>query len=82
MKEFTGYKRGINLGGWLSQCEHSEEHYNAFITENDLRIISGWGLDHIRLPIDYELVRADDDSFIEDDEEENQGSDVSFNEED
>lgn len=65
MKEFTGYKRGINLGGWLSQCEHSEEHYNAFITENDLRIISGWGLDHIRLPIDYELVRADDDSFIE-----------------
>jgi len=65
MKEFKGYKRGINLGGWLSQCEHTQAHYKSFITENDLRIISKWGLDHIRLPIDYELVRADDDSFKE-----------------
>ncbi len=65
MKEFKGYKRGINLGGWLSQCEHSQEHYKSFISENDLKVISEWGLDHIRLPIDYQLVRADDDSFIE-----------------
>ena len=24
-------KRGINLGGFLSQCEHGKEHYDAFI---------------------------------------------------
>lgn len=65
MKDFTGYKKGINLGGWLSQCEHSKEHHDFFIAESDLRQISEWGLDHIRLPIDYELIRSDDDSYIE-----------------
>ena len=65
MIEFTGYKRGINLGGWLSQCQHSEEHYRTFITEKDIGRISRWGLDHVRVPIDYELVRRQDDSFIE-----------------
>ena len=24
-------ERGINLGGYLSQCVHSKEHYDAFI---------------------------------------------------
>ncbi|MDO5558923.1 MAG: cellulase family glycosylhydrolase [Oscillospiraceae bacterium] len=65
MKEFTGYKRGVNLGGWLSQTEHTTEHYNTFITENDIRIISGWGMDHVRLPIDYELVKDNDGNDIE-----------------
>ncbi len=65
MKEFKGYKKGINLGGWLSQCKHSKEHHESFITESDVKRISEWGLDHIRLPIDYELVRSDNDSFIE-----------------
>ncbi len=65
MKSFEGYKRGINLGGWLSQCKHSKNHHDSFITEDDIRHISKWGLDHIRLPIDYELIKADDDSYIE-----------------
>lgn len=66
IQKFSGYKKGINLGGWLSQCNHCREHYDSFITENDIRRISEWGLDHIRLPIDYELVRAEGGSFIED----------------
>lgn len=66
IKTFTGYKKGINLGGWLSQCNHSRNHYDSFIAESDIRRISEWGLDHIRLPIDYELVRAEDGSFIKD----------------
>ena len=42
MKSFNGYKRGINLGGWFSQCaEYSENHYNSFITENDIEKITG-----------------------------------------
>lgn len=65
MKEFTGYKRGVNLGGWLSQCTHCTENYETFITENDIQKISQCGLDHIRLPIDYELVCSANGSFIE-----------------
>ncbi len=65
MREFKGYKKGVNLGGWLSQCEHGYEHYDTFITEADLKKISGWGLDHIRLPIDYQLVRDNDGNDIE-----------------
>ena len=60
MKEFIGYKKGINLGGWLSQCNHCREHYDSFINESDIRRISEWGLDHIRLPVDYELVISQD----------------------
>jgi aryl-phospho-beta-D-glucosidase BglC (GH1 family) len=60
MKEFKGYNRGINLGGWLSQCNHEEEHYVNFITKADIKQISQWGLDHVRLPIDYQLVKNSD----------------------
>ena len=65
MNKFTGYVKGINLGGWLSQCNHSKETYNTFITESDIERIAGWGLDHVRLPIDYELVETEDGSYIE-----------------
>lgn len=65
MKQFTGYQRGMNLGGWLSQCAHSDAHHDTFITERDIAQIAAWGLDHVRLPIDYELVRDTDDRLIE-----------------
>lgn len=66
MKQFTGYKKGINLGGWLSQCDHSKQHYDSFITESDINRIASWGLDHVRLPVDYELIETDHGDFIED----------------
>ena len=56
MKRFEGYTKGVNLGGWLSQCDHTEERYSTFITEEDIRILAGWGIDHIRVPVDYDLV--------------------------
>jgi len=65
MKEFTGYIKGINLGGWLSQCNHSSETYNSFLGESDIERIASWGLDHIRLPIDYELVETEDGKYKE-----------------
>lgn len=52
--------RGINLGGYLSQCVHTEEHYRSFIGEEDIKRIAGWGLDHVRLPIDYEVLETED----------------------
>ncbi len=64
MKPFTGYQRGVNLGGWLSQCEHSEAHYDSFLAEADIARIAGWGLDHVRLPIDYCLLRNEADDAI------------------
>lgn len=65
MKEFIGYRKGINLGGWLSQCNHSRDTYNTFITISDIERIAAWGLDHVRLPIDFELVETADGRYIE-----------------
>lgn len=49
-------ERGINLGGFLSQCPHEEAHYQTFIGEDDLKQIAGWGFDHVRIPVDYEVL--------------------------
>lgn len=65
MRKFTGFERGINLGGWLSQCNHTKERYDTFITEKDLKEIAVWGMDHVRVPVDYELVQNEDGSFKE-----------------
>ena len=50
--------RGINFGGYLSQCIHSKEHYLSFIGEADVKQISEWEFDHIRIPIDYEVLET------------------------
>ena len=63
MKKWDGYQKGINLGGWFSQCDYSEERFSSFITEDDFREISKWDLDHVRIPIDYQLVETDDGEF-------------------
>lgn len=55
MKIWKGYQKGVNLGGWLSQCPHTREHYDSFIQEEDIRILSTWGIDHVRVPVDYDL---------------------------
>ncbi len=56
MKEWKGHVKGIDLGGWLSQCVHTVEHYESFIKEEDLARIASWGLDHVRVPVDFDLV--------------------------
>ncbi|MBR1607658.1 MAG: cellulase family glycosylhydrolase [Clostridia bacterium] len=59
MRIFEGYQRGVNLGGWLSQCVALDDrHFDTFITEADIERIAGWGLDHVRLPIDCDIVFA------------------------
>ena len=58
--EFKGFKKGVNLGGWLSQCCHTTEHYDSFICEDDIKNIASWGVDHVRLPIDYNLLEKED----------------------
>ncbi|WP_026509058.1 glycoside hydrolase family 5 protein [Butyrivibrio sp. LC3010] len=66
MKQFPGFSHGINLGGWLSQCNHTKERYDNFIKESDIEKIKSWGLDHIRVPVDYDLVEEKDGTYKED----------------
>lgn len=58
-----GFYRGVNLGGWFSQCDYSEERMDHFITEKDFKIIAGWGLDHVRIPVDYNIFEKDDGTW-------------------
>ncbi len=51
---------GVNLGGWLSQYRaFDHRHFQTFITADDIQQIAGWGMDHVRLPIDYPLLEND-----------------------
>ncbi|MHB8132166.1 MAG: glycoside hydrolase family 5 protein, partial [Mobilitalea sp.] len=55
-----GYQTGVNLGGWISQFrEAKKEHFDSFITEEDIKQIASWGMDHVRLPIDYTVIEDD-----------------------
>lgn len=65
MRQFEGFQKGINLGGWLSQCKHEKKHYDTFIEEADIAKIATWGLDHVRVPVDYELIQKEDGTYIE-----------------
>ncbi len=55
-----GFQAGVNLGGWISQFrEAKKEHFDSFITEADIKQIASWGMDHVRLPIDYMVLEDD-----------------------
>lgn len=66
MKEFIGYKNGVNLGGWVSQSNYEKEHLENFITESDIERIASWGCDHVRLPFDYNIILNDDNTVSAD----------------
>ena len=56
-------KKGVNLGGWMSQCDYSEGRLNGFITEEDIKKIASWWMDHVRLPVDYNVIQNEDGSM-------------------
>ena len=55
-----GFYKGVNLGGWFSQCDYSAERLNNFIKEKDFEIIAGWGMDHVRIPVDYNIFESEE----------------------
>jgi len=55
-----GFYKGINLGGWFSQCDYSNERLDSFITEKDFAQIAEWGADHVRIPVDYNVLERED----------------------
>ncbi len=65
MKEWNGFQKGINLGGWMSQCDYSKERLENFITETDIAEIASWGMDHVRLPIDFNILENKDGTYNE-----------------
>lgn len=66
MRSWSGFQKGVNLGGWLSQCNHTKERYDHFIGEEDIKILASWGLDHLRVPVDYDLVETKEGDYKED----------------
>ena len=61
MKELIGYKKGINLGGWISQKKIDVNFKEDFILEDDIKFIKSIGLDHVRLPVDFEYIYDEKD---------------------
>ena len=66
MLKDRGFYKGVNLGGWLSQCDYSKERLDHFITEPDFAKIASWGMDHVRIPIDYNILENEDGSYKQD----------------
>lgn len=61
MKPLCGYIAGANLGHWISQYGNKgAEHWDSYITEADVARMAGWGLDHVRVPVDYFIFEHDD----------------------
>ena len=71
MKQLKGLKKGMGIGGWLTNYkrfnvlpkEHrlkitigDMEHFESYITENDVAYIASLGLDHIRLGFDQIVI--------------------------
>ncbi|MBQ2578309.1 MAG: glycoside hydrolase family 5 protein, partial [Lachnospiraceae bacterium] len=67
MKQLTGFLRGVNLGGWISQFDaYDKNHFDTFITEKDIDDIASLGFDHVRVPVDYILLETEDGTPKED----------------
>ncbi len=58
--------RGVNFGGWFSQTKTIDEkrpnafaktikHVETFLGEEDFQRVVDWGLDHVRLPLDWDV---------------------------
>lgn len=54
-----GFYKGVNLGGWFSQCDYSEDRLKNFIQERDIEKIAEWGADHVRIPVDYNVLELE-----------------------
>ena len=66
MKRFEGYLKGVNLGGWISQFDkYDVEHFETFIVKQDIKDIAELGFDHVRVPVDYNVLEDEEGNIIE-----------------
>ena len=62
---FKGFQNGINLGGWISQFDkYDKAHFDSFITEKDIAYIASLGYDHVRVPVDYNVLEDEEGNII------------------
>lgn len=67
MRVFDGYIKGVNLGGWISQFDkYDKAHFDSFIVESDIKEISELGFDHVRVPVDYNVLEDEEGNAKED----------------
>lgn len=65
MYKNEGYMAGANLGHWISQYGNkSHEHFRNYITQSDIARIASWGMDHVRVPVDYFIFEDDDNPGV------------------
>lgn len=66
MKTFKGFQKGVNLGGWISQfAKYDTGHFDTFIQEGDIKDIARLGFDHVRVPVDYNVLEDEDGNILE-----------------
>ncbi|MCR4692091.1 MAG: glycoside hydrolase family 5 protein [Lachnospiraceae bacterium] len=66
MKRFEGFMKGVNLGGWISQfATYDTKHFETFITKEDIDTIASLGFDHVRVPVDYNVLQDEEGAIIE-----------------
>jgi len=66
MKTFAGFKKGVNLGGWISQfAKYDTHHFETFIQKEDIAYIASLGFDHVRVPVDYNVLETEDGVLME-----------------
>ena len=71
MKKIENLQRGMGIGGWLTNYKRFNvlpperrmqitigdmEHFESYITEDDIAYIASLGMDHIRLGFDQIVV--------------------------
>lgn len=65
MRIFENFQKGVNLGGWISQFEkYDTKHFETFITEKDIEYIASLGFDHVRVPVDYNVLEDEEGNYI------------------
>ena len=77
---FQGFKRGMGIGGWLTNYKRFNvlpndkrmhltigdfEHFNTYITEDDVKYIASLGFDHIRVGFDQVVIEEKEDVYRE-----------------
>lgn len=66
MRVFEGFQKGVNLGGWISQFDkYDEQHFESFITKKDIDYIASLGFDHVRVPVDYNVLEDEEGNIKE-----------------
>lgn len=66
MRIFEGFQKGVNLGGWISQfAKYDTKHFETFITKEDIAYIASLGFDHVRVPVDYNVLEDEEGNKLE-----------------